>query len=55
MTELDFLELIERWDEILDAVERGETFRVFREGRPIARLEPAAALPGQIDIGASPA
>ena len=56
MTELDFLEVIERFDEILDAVERGETFRVFREGHPVALLEPHAALnEGQIDISPRPA
>jgi antitoxin (DNA-binding transcriptional repressor) of toxin-antitoxin stability system len=42
MTELDFGEVIERFDAILAAVERGESFRVFRNGRPIAMLEPAA-------------
>jgi antitoxin (DNA-binding transcriptional repressor) of toxin-antitoxin stability system len=39
MTELDFSEVIERFDAILDAVEHGESFRVFRNGRPIAVLE----------------
>lgn len=39
MIELDFKEVIERFDEILDAVERGQTFRVFRNGRPIAAME----------------
>ena len=53
MTDLDFLEVIERFDEILDAVEKGETFNVFREGRPVAVLKPSTALnSGQIDISA---
>jgi antitoxin (DNA-binding transcriptional repressor) of toxin-antitoxin stability system len=43
MIELDFREVIERFDEILDAVERGEAFRVFRNGRPIAILERSRA------------
>jgi len=30
MIDLDFHELIERFDEIHEAVERGETFSVFR-------------------------
>jgi antitoxin (DNA-binding transcriptional repressor) of toxin-antitoxin stability system len=41
MTELDFKEVIARFDEILDAVARGETFRVLREGRPVALMEPS--------------
>ena len=53
MTELDFQEVIERFDEILDAVERGETFCIFRNGRPVALLEPHAPLrPAQTDISA---
>ncbi len=56
MTDLDFLEFVDRFDEILDAVERGEAFRVIREGRPVALLGPHAALNvGQIDIGSQPA
>jgi antitoxin (DNA-binding transcriptional repressor) of toxin-antitoxin stability system len=41
MTDLDFREVIERWDAILDAAQRGETFRVFRNERPVAVLEPS--------------
>jgi len=41
MVELDFRELIERFDEILDAVARGECFRVLRDGRAIAIMEPS--------------
>jgi hypothetical protein len=47
MTELDFRQVIDRFDEILDAVERGERFRVFRDGRPIAIMEPPSA--GDLD------
>jgi antitoxin (DNA-binding transcriptional repressor) of toxin-antitoxin stability system len=43
MIELDFREVIERFDEILDAVERGETFSVFRAGRPIAIMQKSQA------------
>ena len=51
MTELDFGEVIERFDAILDAVERGESFRVFRNGHPIAVLEPAENQDlGQADV-----
>jgi antitoxin (DNA-binding transcriptional repressor) of toxin-antitoxin stability system len=51
MTELDFGEVIERFDAILDAVERGESFRVFRNGQPIAVLEPAESQDlGQADV-----
>ena len=39
MIDLDFHELIERFDEIHEAVERGETFSVFRDGRPIAIMQ----------------
>ena len=39
MIELDFREVMERFDEILDAVERGETNSVFRDGRPIAIMQ----------------
>ena len=39
MIELDFREVMERFDEILDAVERGETYSVFRDGRPIATMQ----------------
>ena len=35
--ELDLAEVIARFDELVDAA---ETFRIFRNGRPIARLEP---------------
>jgi len=38
--ELDLAEFIAQFDELVDAAERGETFRIFRNGRPIARLEP---------------
>ena len=38
--ELDFAEAIERFDELLDAAERGETFRIFRNGQPIALMGP---------------
>jgi len=56
MTELDFQEVIERFDEILDAVERGEIFCVFREGRPVAMLQPyAMRSSAQIDTSARPA
>lgn len=56
MTELDFAEVIERFDEILDAVERGERFRVLRHGRPIAILEASAdRTPPQADIGSAAA
>ena len=43
MIKLDFREVIERFDEILDAVERGETFSVFRDGRPIAIMQKSQA------------
>jgi antitoxin (DNA-binding transcriptional repressor) of toxin-antitoxin stability system len=43
MIELDFREVIERFDELLDAVERGETFSVFRDGRPIAIMQRSQA------------
>jgi hypothetical protein len=46
MTDLDFAEIIDRWDAVLDAIECGESFRIFRNGRPIAifkrHLEPSA-------------
>jgi antitoxin (DNA-binding transcriptional repressor) of toxin-antitoxin stability system len=38
--ELDLAEVIERFDELLDAAERGETIRIFRNGRPIALMGP---------------
>jgi antitoxin (DNA-binding transcriptional repressor) of toxin-antitoxin stability system len=38
--EIDLAEAIERFDELLDAAERGETFRIFRNGRPVARMGP---------------
>jgi antitoxin (DNA-binding transcriptional repressor) of toxin-antitoxin stability system len=40
LKEVDFAELVERFDELLDAAERGETFRIFRNGRPVARMGP---------------
>jgi len=43
MIELDLREVIERFDELLDAVERGETFSVFRDGRPIAIMQRSQA------------
>jgi antitoxin (DNA-binding transcriptional repressor) of toxin-antitoxin stability system len=43
MIALDFREVIERFDEILDAVERGEKFSVLRDGRPIAIMEKSEA------------
>jgi hypothetical protein len=43
MIELDFREVILRFDEILDAVERGATFSVFRDGRPIATMQRSQA------------
>lgn len=39
MIDLDFREVSERFDEILDAVERGDSFRVFRDGRAIAIMQ----------------
>ena len=54
MTDLDFAELSERFDEILDAVERGASFRVFRNGRPIAWLKRSDGwYPEQLDDPAS--
>jgi hypothetical protein len=56
MTELDFREVIERFDEILDGVERGETFRVFRDGRAIAILERSRFYgPDQVEAVVPPA
>ena len=52
MKELDFAEVIERFDDVLDAVERGEAFGVSRNGRRIARLEPAHENPE--DFSANP-
>ena len=40
LKEVDFAELVERFDELFDAAERGETFRIFRNGRPVARMGP---------------
>ena len=40
ITELDFQQIIDRFDAILDAVERGERFCVLRNGRAIATMEP---------------
>jgi antitoxin (DNA-binding transcriptional repressor) of toxin-antitoxin stability system len=40
LKEVDFAELVERFDELLDAAERGETFRIFRNGRPVAHMGP---------------
>ena len=40
--ELGVAEFIERFDELFDAAERGETIRIWREGKPIARMEPHA-------------
>ena len=38
-----------RFSEVLDAVEHyGESFVIFRRGRPVARLEPAAAASGKM-------
>jgi hypothetical protein len=50
MTDLDFQEIIERWD----AIERGETFQISRNGRPVAIFERYLGLdvteaPSQID------
>ena len=40
LKEVDFAELGERFDELLDAAERGETFRIFRNGPAVARMGP---------------
>jgi prevent-host-death family protein len=34
-------EASERFSELLDAVERGDSFTVTRDGRPVARIEQA--------------
>jgi antitoxin (DNA-binding transcriptional repressor) of toxin-antitoxin stability system len=39
MVELDYREVIERFEEILEAVREGQTFRIFRDGRPIAIMD----------------
>jgi hypothetical protein len=39
MIDLDCAELFERFDEILEAVESGQRFRIYRNGRPIADFE----------------
>lgn len=39
-------EAARRFSEVLDAVDRGETFVVVRRGRPVARIGPAAAARG---------
>jgi hypothetical protein len=36
MIDLDSAELLEPFDESLEAVEGGQRFRIFRNGRPIA-------------------
>jgi hypothetical protein len=39
MIDLDEREARERFDETCEAARRGERFRIFRDGRPVAILE----------------
>ncbi len=39
-TEVDFQEVQENTDELLDRVEQGETFLIIFDGRPVAELMP---------------
>jgi prevent-host-death family protein len=48
MTDITVTDIARNLSEVLDAVERsGESFRVTRGGRPIARLIPAEAASGR--------
>lgn len=41
---LDIAEAAERWEEIMDRCEAGESFILTIDGEPKAKLEPIAAL-----------
>ncbi len=42
MKDVDASEAEQLLDQLLDEVERGETVRIMRDGKPIARLTPEA-------------
>jgi prevent-host-death family protein len=47
MEALSATDAARRFAEVLDAVERGQSFLVVRDGRPVARIGPAAETKGK--------